>query len=456
MTEPQPLRLAILGAGGRGRDAYGRWAVARPDRVRVVAVADRSPVRAEGLATEAGGARQYPDWRDLINDLPGLALDAAIVALPDSEHVEPAMALMRHGVPMLLEKPAASRPEELQRLAEAADELAGNVAVGHVLRFTPFWQTVRELVNTGMVGRLMTIELSENIGFWHFAHSYVRGNWKRAATSSPMVLAKTCHDLDLVRWLAEEPPAQVFSTGSLSYFRPENAPSGAPEFCIDGCPAASSCPFYAPRYYVDALRDVHGVPVSLLTSDTTPEGRLAALAESDYGRCVFRSSNDVADHQQTTMTFPSGLTASLTASAFTGENTRRLSLTGTAGQITGHMENGRIDLDLFSPTAELPPLKNGVVIVESTRPPLSHRHVQLHAGPETSTPGDHRGHAGGDDGLMEAFVSSLESRRWPAELSLSVALDSHHMAFAAEKSRLSGEVVDFTRWPSHTTNPHPR
>lgn len=432
-----PKRFVVLGAGGRGREAYGSWIVRHPERARIVAVADRDASRRAGFAAEAGGAAQYDDWRDLLADLPELGADAAIIALPDTEHVDPAIALMAHGLPILLEKPAASTSDELERLADAARSTGARVVVGHVLRFTPFWRAVRAILDSRVMGELMTIDLRENIGFWHFAHSYVRGNWKRAADASPMVLAKTCHDLDLIRWFAGEPPTSLSSMGELSHFRPEHAPEGAPEFCVDGCPVAASCPFFAPRYYVDALEHVHGMPVTLLTADTSREGRLRALAHSDYGRCVYRSGNDVADHQQTVMRFASGLTATLTASAFTGENTRHVSMTGTRGQLIGHMDEGRLELDLFSPTAELPDLPGVTVVEARTRPPMGHRSVVLSARPERAAAGDHRGHAGGDDGLMSAFVAGLESGEWGEELSLETALDSHRMAFAAERARLA-------------------
>ncbi|TDE92660.1 Gfo/Idh/MocA family oxidoreductase [Occultella glacieicola] len=443
----RPLRLGVLGAGARGQEAYGSWILAHPDRVELAAVADVREERALRFARAAGtNAAVFTDWRDLVCRLRDLDLDAAVVALPDQLHVDPAIALADAGVPMLLEKPAAPTSSELERLAAHCERTGARVAVGHVLRFTPFWRTVSELIGSPAFGRMLTLELRENIGFWHFAHSYVRGNWRRVATSSPMVLAKTCHDLDLIRWLAGRAPSTVYSIGSLTHFRAENAPDGAPEFCIDGCPAAAQCPFYAPRYYEDALAQTHGVPVTLLSEDTSPQGRRRALAVSDYGRCVYRSGNDVVDHQQTTLSFAGGLTANLTASAFTGRNTRDIAITGTRGQLVGNMETGRIELDLFAPDAEAPALTAGTVDGHHVRAPMGHRVWTIEARPEGADADDHRGHAGGDDGLMEAFVAALERGdlgRDPV-LSLDAAMDSHRMAFAAESSRLLGKPVEFT------------
>ncbi|MEU5154478.1 Gfo/Idh/MocA family oxidoreductase [Glycomyces sp. NPDC021274] len=443
------IRLGILGAGARGSDTYGRWALTRPDRAAVAAVADPVPHRRNQLA-DAGRVpdeHRYPDWRDLIADAAAIGLDAFVIALPDRLHVPAALAALETGLPILLEKPAATIPEDLEALASAARDRKARIWIGHVMRYQPFWLAIRRLVDEGAIGRLVTMRVEEHIGFWHFAHSYVRGNWRNLAASSPMVLAKTCHDLDMIRWFAGESPASVSSAGSLAYFRPENAPEGAPGHCLDGCPAAGSCPFYAPRYYVEALADRDGWPVALLGDDASPEGRLAALRRGPYGRCVFHSDNDVVDHQQTVVAFPGGLTATLSTSAFTGQNTRTVRLTGTAGEIAGNLRTGRFEVDLFSPTAALPELPEARIGARFTRPPLGHRVFEVHAGPaEADTPvdgspePDHRGHSGGDEALIDAFITALEGGEAAAH-DLEAALDSHRMAFAAERARLERRTI---------------
>src|SRR5690606_16901396 len=208
------------------------------------------------------------------------------------------------------------------------------------------------------------------------------------------------------------------------------------------------CPFHAPRYYVDALRDVTGHPVSVLGDDLSPSGRLAALRRGPYGRCVYRCDNDVADHQQTLLTFGSGLTATLTASAFTGENTRHLAITGTRGQLHGHMDSGELRIDLYTPGAGLElPVDLPVELVDAGADgPLRHPTFTLAARAETVA-ADHRGHGGGDDGLMDAFCRAVEDGTvGSGELSFATALDSHLVAFAAEESREGGGVVDLAAW----------
>jgi predicted dehydrogenase len=445
------IRLGILGAGARGSDAYGRWAIEHPDRAAVAAVADPMRRRRDRLADAAGvaAAHRYPDWQDLVGDAAAIGLDAFVIALPDRLHLDAALAAVETGLPILLEKPAATTPEALEALAAAARNAKARIWVGHVMRYQPFWRTLRTIVDSGAIGRLVTMRVEENIGFWHYAHSYVRGNWRNLATSSPMVLAKTCHDLDVIRWFAGEPPASVASAGSLQYFRPEHAPEGAPDYCLDGCPAADSCPFYAPRYYVEALKEVDGWPVPLLGGGPAPEDRIAALRHGPYGRCVFHSDNDVVDHQQTVVAFPGGLTATLSTSAFTGQNTRTVRLTGTAGEIAGNLRAGSLEVDLFSPGAVLPVLPQARVVRRFERPPMGHQVVELRSGPgETAGPvggsrtADHRGHSGGDEALVDAFVTALASpAEHAASTSLEDSLDGHRMAFAAERSRIEGRTI---------------
>lgn len=444
MNESQrPVRLAILGIGNRG-DIYGGWTLRHPQRARLVAVADPRAERRDRLAEAAGVATEdrFDDWRALFATADRLALDAVVVALPDRQHVEPTLAAARAGLDVLLEKPAAATPEDLDRLATGARDLAARILVGHVLRYTPFWRTIQSIVGSGAIGELLTIRHDENIGYWHFAHSYVRGNWRRADQASPMVLAKTCHDLDLIRWLAGSAPRTVASSGSLTHFRPENAPPGAPQRCLDGCPAAADCAFYAPRFYVEALAGVETWPISVLTTDPSPQGRLEALRAGPYGRCVYHCDNDVVDHQQTVMGFPDGLTATLSTSGLTGQNTRTVALTGTAGEVSGHMEAGAITVDLFSPTATLPDLPHARQVRQWLRTPAGQRVVELDAAPSGN---GHPGHGGGDDALMDAFVTAVATGTLGADdgSSLESALDSHRMAFAAEESRRTARTVAF-------------
>jgi len=429
------ITLAVIGAGNRGADVYARWALDHPEEARVVAVADPDPARRTAFAEAHGipGANACTSWEELLAR-PRLA-DAVVIATPDRMHVEPALKALERGYDILLEKPIAPTRAETLLLSEAAARHGAVVTVAHVLRYTPFFAALKRLVEEGRIGRLVNIDHVENIGYWHFAHSYVRGNWRRADAASPMILAKACHDMDILRWLAGAPCRRVASFGSLLHFRPENAPPGAPARCTDGCPVEATCPFNAVAFYVEGLADHAGWPVSVITGDTSREGRLAALRTGPYGRCVYACDNDVADHQVAVLEFANGVAATLTVTAFSEENTRTIKLMGTMGEICGHMETGRIEVRPFG--------RPGALGSGSGRTTAIGSRVLR----ETITVAAGSGHAGGDDGLMRAFVDHVRRRKAgerPAAMltSLAESLESHLMAFAAEEARTLGAVVE--------------
>jgi len=421
------VTLAVAGAGNRGGDVYARYALDHPDQARVVAVADPDPERRRRLAAAHGIPAQdcFEDWRRLLAG-PRRA-DGLIIATPDGEHAAPALAALAQGYDILLEKPIADRPGELLGLVAAAERAAGTVTVAHVLRYAPFFTTVKRLLDAGAVGRPVVIEHQENIGYWHFAHSYVRGSWRREAAASPMILAKACHDLDLLRWFAGSPCVEVASFGDLVHFRPENAPPGAPDRCTDGCPEASSCPFDAVALYVEAMEGRGGWPVSVVTPELDRDARLDALRRGPYGRCVYRCDNDVADHQVVVLRFAGGLVASLTVAAFTTDNTRTLRILGTAGELRGHLERGEIQVRAFRPGVAATPPDDG-------------------GWEQVPVPAAAGRHGGGDQALMQDFVRRLRLRRQglrpeAPRTSLRETVESHLIALAAERSRREGRVV---------------
>ena len=443
-----PITLAIIGAGNRGRDTYGRWCLRNPDLARVVAVADPAESRRERLAAEHGIASDaaVADWR-LLLARPQLA-DAVVVATPDREHAAPAIAALEAGYDVILEKPIAPTAAEVRAVGEAAGRSAGIVTVAHVLRYTAFFSLVKRLLDEGSIGELVTIEHAERIGYWHFAHSFVRGNWRNEALSSPMILAKACHDLDIVRWLAGARCTAVASFGGLHHFRPDQAPPGALDRCTDGirrCPAAAGCPFDAVRFYVERARDVMDWPISVVTDDPSPEGRLAALVTGPYGRCVYRADNDVPDHQVVALDFANGVRASLSVIGLTADNTRTITLAGTRGELRGRLDTGEIEVRRFLPSVSPDPAAGAWDRDEQGRAAMrDDERILLRA-----TPRPIDGHGGGDDALMHDAIARLRARRGlsladadDARTSLAVSLDSHAMAFAAERSRRERRVVE--------------
>ena len=413
-TGDGPVTLAIVGAGNRGADVYAHHLESMPDAARVVAVADPDPERLDRLADRHGvpAVGRYAGWHELLAR-PRLA-DALVLATPDALHVQPALAALERGYGLLLEKPIAPTLDEVRTLAAAARAADASVTVAHVLRYGEFFATLKRLLTEGRIGQLVNVQHTENIGHWHFAHSYVRGNWRREADASPMILAKACHDLDMLRWLVGRPCVSVASHGGLRHFRREAAPPGSTERCTGGCAVERSCPYSAIRIYEERFAGERGWPTTVVHPDPTP-GRLRhALEVGPYGRCVYRSDNDVADHQVAALAFDGGVAATLTVSAFTEENTRTVHLMGTHGEIHGHMGRGEIAIGDFARRER--------------------EVVRVHAS------GD--GHAGGDEGLVRDFVARLRGEATGAAItSLDASIESHLMAFAAERSRHEGRTV---------------
>ena len=386
----------------------------------------------------------HPDWHTLLGD-PAIA-DAVVIATPDRLHAAPAIAALDAGWDVVLEKPIAPTLDEVRAVGVAAARGRGSVTVAHVLRYTPFFAAVKRAVDDGWIGDVVTIEHAERIGYWHFAHSFVRGNWRREDEASPMLLAKACHDLDLLRWLAGDRCTAVASFGGLRHFRQEEAPDGAADRCVhEGrrCPVAADCPFDAVRLYVERTARVTTWPVSVITDDPSPEGRLRALEVGPYGRCIYRCDNDVADHQVVALEFANGVRATLTVNGLTADNTRLITIGGTRGELRGRLDTGEIEVRRFlpgGPVGSEPWDRDDAgrsMMRDDQRIVLTALPVD---GPD--------GHGGGDDGMLRDLVARLGARRsggpvqdTAARTTLSASLDSHLMAFAAEVSRHESRTV---------------
>jgi len=419
VATPGPVTIALVGTGSRGR-TYSSFAEQHPDRARVVAVADPRTDRRDALADQLGlsADKRFDDWRE-IAAMERFA-DAVIIATPDREHVGPARRLAESGYHLLLEKPIAPSRAECIEVIDSVEKAGVILAVCHVMRYTAYTNKVKEIVAEGRLGELVGVEHLEPIGWWHFAHSYVRGNWRRSDLAGPSILTKCCHDMDWLRYIVGRPAVEVSSWGGLHHFTAANRPAGAADRCLD-CAVEAACPYSAPRLYLACLGEPERErwPLSVVTTDLTEQGVRRALRDGPYGRCVYNMDNDVADHQVVTIEFEGGVTASLTMSAFTPADRRRTRIMGTRGFLEG--DGQRLTLTDFV-TKE----------IESFN-------LRSNGGDA----GD--GHDGGDFGVMSAFVDAVSSgdrslvRTGPRE-----SLESHLMAFAAERSRLTG--VPATVW----------
>ncbi|MDX1798959.1 MAG: Gfo/Idh/MocA family oxidoreductase, partial [Candidatus Lokiarchaeia archaeon] len=247
------ITAVLLGAGRRGFHVYGNYAKNNKKKLKFVAVAEPIQNRRENFARlhNIPPNRCYESWEDLLS-MEKLA-DVAFICTQDQMHTEPTLLALDKGYHVMLEKPMASKLKDCIRIVQKVEELGRILGVSHVLRYTDFFFTIFKIIKSNLLGDIVNISHRENISWYHMAHSYVRGPWSKAEESSPMILAKACHDLDLLYWMIGSLPKKINSFGSLLYFTPKNAPKGAPKFCLDGCPVKESCKYYAPRTYIDIL-----------------------------------------------------------------------------------------------------------------------------------------------------------------------------------------------------------
>jgi predicted dehydrogenase len=409
------VSLLVIGAGARG-SGYSSWAREHPDRAHVVGVAEPRSVRRERLAAEHGIAagNAVADWRQLAAR--GKLADAVLICTQDRMHAEPAKAFAALGYNILLEKPMAPDEESCRQIVAAVERAGVMLAVGHVLRYTPYSLAVKEVVDSGRLGDILSVQHLEPVGFWHQAHAYVRGNWRRSDLATSMLMAKSCHDLDWLHYVLGQSASRVSSFGALSHFTAANRPAQAADRCVD-CAVEAACPYSAARLYRGMLdRGEHRWPLNVIIDDFTPSALSEALHDGPYGRCVYACDNDVVDHQVVSMEFPSGATAAFTMTAFSEAAMRSTRLFGTRGELTGDGETISVR-DFLTRTSQL------------ITPPV----------PASD------GHGGGDAGLMDAFVAAVATGN-PALITSGPreSLASHLAVFAAERARLNGTVEAIT------------
>lgn len=405
------ITAVLLGAGNRGV-GYGKYALDNPYEIEFVAVAEPIEERRESFREEHNIQKDscFFTWEELLSK-PKMA-DCILICTQDQMHYEPTMKALKLGYHVLLEKPMAIDPVECVKMGKYAEDNRRAFSICHVLRYTNFFSTLKDLVDGGEIGKLVSVQHNENVGFWHQAHSFVRGNWRNSEESSPMILQKCCHDMDILRWLIGSECTNISSFGALTYFKAENAPEGAPKRCLEGCPAAKECPYYAPKTYLTSNIEW---PTSVISADMSLESRRKALMEGPYGRCVYHCDNNVVDHQVVNMEFENEVTVAFTMCAFTKECSRTIKLMGTKGEIRGAIEKGEIQILNFSTGTE----------------------TVLHLSTDDS------GHSGGDYGIMADFVKLVQADgKIEGRTSATNSVQSHLLAFAAEKARLEKKVVN--------------
>lgn len=469
----KPITAILIGAGSRGMYVYGNYALKNPEKLKFVAVAESKKSRREEFAKLHHLSSEYcfETWEDLFKE--GKLARVAFICTPDQLHVEPTLKALDTGYDILLEKPMAHTLMGCIQVVKKAEERDKILGVGHVLRYTSFFSTIHETIQNGLLGEIINITHRENVTWYHMAHSFVRGNWRNAQSSSPMILQKCCHDLDLLFWMVNSIAKKVSSFGSLSHFRSENAPKGAPNYCMEGCPIQDTCLYFAPRIYVNLapiiqlleksekkfykfianLRKnyftlykglsiiipslkylIHyrdwpveplysGLPEEM-TKDYSDQAKLGILKTSPYGRCVYKCDNNVVDHQIVNIEFENGVTANLTMHGFSEREGRSLRIDGTKATLIGDFCESGEKIILFDH------LSGGKKLIFAQK-----------FSPETVV------HGGGDSLLINAFLKTLQDKENPLPLTNArESLESHLIAFAAEESRLKEIVVDMNKY----------
>lgn len=416
-------KLTAIAVGyGMRTTAYAKYAVEHPDELEVVAVAE--PVENKrNYAKELHNLPEdkvFTDWKQFA-ELPKLA-DFAIIGTQDNMHFEPAMMLIEKGYNLLLEKPMAPTPQECKKIAEAAEKKGVKVVVCHVLRFTKFWHKVKDIIDNGDLGDIVSVTHFENVGNLHQSHSFVRGNWRNSKESAPMILAKSCHDMDLLQWLIGKECNKIQSFGSLSYFNENNRPEGAPDYCVQGCPKADECYYNAVKVYYDDKENDWFRGVAANKVNPTDEDVMEAITNGPYGRCVFACDNDVVDHQVVNMEFEGGVTVSFSMNAF-NLGGRHIKIFGTGGELYGDMEENTIDVYSFK-TKKITRYENDKIVGDITG-----------------------GHGGGDTGIMVDLIKYINGEPTGKSIcDVRTSYMNHILSFAAEEARVTGNIIDVKKY----------
>ena len=416
----KPIRVIIIGVGNRGQ-RYAKHMSEMPEKYQVVGVAEPTKSHREAIQNMFNIPAEacFASWEEILEQ-PKMA-DLAVIATVDNMHYIPALKAIDKGYNLLLEKPVAQTAQECVDIANAAKRKGVKALVCHVLRYTPFFGKIKELIMAGTIGQVVSIDQVEAVGNVHYSHSFVRGNWHVESDSTPMLLAKCCHDLDIIQWLLDKPCKRVQSFGSLTHFTKENAPEGAPIRCVDGgCPVGETCPYNCIKHYYDFKTNRRRAIITNGISkeyEPTDEEVLQALHQTNYGTCVYHSNNDMVDHQTVNMEFEGGVTATLNMNAF-NKGGRYIRVYGTKGELFAFASDKEIKVFSFEGN------KSWTVPVLETDETIN------------------GGHGGGDEGIIKElyeYMSGSYTGFRAADIDISVR--NHLIGFAAEQARHNGTVV---------------
>lgn len=404
------IKVGLIGYGNRGR-LYSSFIKDLSDKVEYVAVCDYRIEELLDSLKQYNLKHTFKDVEDFFNAK--LDLDLVCICSMDKYHFYQTKKCLELGYNVLLEKPVSNNLQEVIELNELAHKKNLKLIVSYVLRYTLFYKMIKDIIDSGEIGKVVNINNTENVAYWHHAHSYTRGNWKFEKETGPMILTKCSHDMDLIYWLMGKNVDKISSFGNRSYLLKENAPKDAAEYCID-CKEKDSCPFNAYRFYLNNkewLRPIIG-------DDLSDENIMKNLYHNQYTRCAYKTDADVVDHQVVNILFDDKTTASHTMNAYTRYCYRDIKVMGSHGCIEGNFEEKKFKVYHFVDNSE--------------------REVDI-----THFTDDFVGHGGGDRVMfIELIDYLLTGNKTKSLTSISESVISHEMAFAAEKSRVNeGEVI---------------
>ena len=415
------LKVILIGAGNRGT-TYTDIMANMPDHYEVVGVAEPIDSRRNYIKNKHNIPEKmcFTDWKPLLDI--GKVADLAIISTMDRLHYEPAMKAISLKYDILLEKPVSPEPEECYKISKYAEEMGVKIVVCHVLRYTAIFNTLKDIIDSGRIGKVMSINHEECVGNVHQSHSFVRGNWGNSERSSCMLLQKSCHDIDILQWLLGKQCKKVQSFGTLSYFNKNNAPNGAPEYCIEGCPSSETCPYNAVKLYLYDKENDWFRTTCTRESNPTDEMVKNAISTTQYGKCVYKCDNDVVDHQTVNLLFDDDVTVTFTMNAF-NKGGRFMHIFGTKGEIHAAIDGDK-------------PIE--VYDFETKQTELIPMHIN---------DGITGGHAGGDDGIINTLHQYICGEYNGKSVStITDSCNNHLIVFAAEKSRKTNTVVDMEEY----------
>lgn len=408
-TLDKPITAITCGAGNRG-NVYGNYAAQYPDQLDIVGVAEPIAIRNERYAKKHNikAENRFATWEDVFKR-PKFA-DAIIITTPDNLHYGPCMKALEMGYNVLLEKPISPSEKECRDILAMTKKTGKIVAVCHVLRYAPYFVELRNIIQTGVLGKVVSVQHLEPIEHIHMSHSYVRGNWHNSKQTTPIILAKSCHDLDILRWMLDKKSKTIHALGDVSWFNKTNAPEGSTARCSDGCKVESTCPYSALKiYYRERKRNyVFDLPEE---KEKQAAYVLEQLKTTNYGRCVYKMENDQPDHYTTNILFEDDISVSFSMEAFTSYEGRRTRVMGSLGDIVGDM--------------------------------TTMVHTNFQTGKKTEWKSSTDMHGGGDWRLVSNWIEAVAKNDASLLTStIDASIESHLMGFAAEQSRKENKVVE--------------